>query len=104
MKAIYQCLKFTSLVISVGLIPLAIPALAQQTESYPSEVVQSFMESCVSNGGTEAMCSCVIEGIQAEYSLEEFTQITTEIETKEPPAKLVEIAQSCMSSQEQSGN
>lgn len=107
MKAIYQCLKLTSLVVSIGLIPLAIPALAQETESYPPEIVQSFMDWC---GFGEAVCSCVIEGIQAKYSLEEFTPILKDLTTglnivtdDEFVTKLTEIEESCKA-QEQPGN
>jgi hypothetical protein len=41
--------------------------------NYPSEVTQSFMNSCqASTGGDQKLCADLLDEIQAKYSFEEF--------------------------------
>lgn len=95
MKTFYQYCKVTSLLIYVSLIPFSTSALGQTTDSYPPEVVESFMDGCTSNGGDEALCACVIEGVESEFSLEEFAQMIDELEAGNPSDDFTNIVEFC---------
>jgi hypothetical protein len=45
------------------------------TNAYPAEVVQSFMQECTTKSGKKQVCACVLDRIQDEYDLEEFSKL-----------------------------
>ncbi|MGV0025279.1 hypothetical protein [Phormidesmis priestleyi] len=69
---------------------------------YPGEVVQIFVDSCVSGGQgidpavMKKICSCSIEGIQNRYTLSEFIKISDELSANKPMrSEMTQIVQSC---------
>jgi hypothetical protein len=70
-----------------------------QGEEYPRQVVENFMRACTAQpGATEDACSCAIERIQEEMTLEEFVRFEARIEEGGQPAgEIQEIVASCAS-------
>lgn len=80
-------------------------AMAENTTPYPTEAVNVFTKTCVSQGDpskvpTQVMqeiCTCNIREIQKTYSFEEFTTIGTELgEGKPAPAGFKEMVEGCV--------
>jgi hypothetical protein len=65
---------------------------------YPKEVIQIFVDSCVTEGKEvdpavmEKICSCSIVGIQNRYTLAEFIKIGDE---KDLPPEVTQMIESC---------
>jgi hypothetical protein len=88
-KKLAQRSLSTILSLSTCLLAVAVPmpgqAQSRETSSpnaYPEEVVKIFVDSCVSGGGKSVppevmkqICSCSIEGIQTQYTLNEFVKL-----------------------------
>ncbi len=80
--------------------------LAQQqpANSYPEELVQIYMDSCVNsavNGGVPReiatnYCRCSINRIQARYTLDQFLAIVQSRTGNQLPPQLEEIATLCV--------
>jgi hypothetical protein len=45
------------------------------TSAYPADLVQNFMNACMQNGSNQEFCSCVLDKIQSNFTLEQFTEI-----------------------------
>jgi hypothetical protein len=45
------------------------------TSAYPPDLVQNFMNACMKNGSNQEFCSCVLDKIQSNFTLEQFTEI-----------------------------
>jgi hypothetical protein len=64
--------------------------------SYPPQVVENFMSSCTAQpGATDAACSCAIERIQEEMTLDEFQAAEAEIQAGGSPPELIDIIEEC---------
>ncbi len=72
---------------------------------YPEEIKTSFVDNCtqsgLSQGATieqiEPICTCLINGIETEYTYQEFQAIEKQLQAGEqPPTKLVEIMSNCV--------
>lgn len=63
-----------------------------QAAGYPQETQDAFMDSCESAGSDEAFCTCVLEKLQAKYSLEEFTAIEKQIKSGETSKDFIEFS------------
>ena len=46
---------------------------------YPAEVVMNFMNSCITSGGGEEFCSCAIDKLQKEYTIDEYLKLESRI-------------------------
>jgi hypothetical protein len=69
---------------------------------YPKEVVEIFVDSCVSGGQgvssavMKKVCSCSITGIQDQYTLAEFIKISEELSAEKPMRpEMTQIVESC---------
>lgn len=73
----------------------------QPANIYPPRLVQVFMDACTKEGNvgginSEQVCTCSINKIQNEYTLEEFMNLSLDmIEKKNPPERIVQIAVEC---------
>jgi len=45
------------------------------TSAYPSDLVQNFMNACMQKGSNQEFCSCVLDKIQSNFTLEQFMEI-----------------------------
>lgn len=62
------------------------------TVPYPEESRTAFVESCVTNGGTETACTCTLNEIEKQLTFEEFSAVDKEIaETGNIPDSFREI-------------
>jgi hypothetical protein len=73
-----------------------------QGDGYPPEVVRNFMNACTTEaGGTEEAedaCTCVIERLQEEMTLDEFLEFEDQIEAGEGiPSEVGDIIDRCAS-------
>lgn len=71
-------------------------------DGYPSEVVQNFMNACTAEAGAteeaEEACTCVIERLQEEMTLDEFLEFEDQVEAGEGILSEVgDIIDSCAS-------
>lgn len=105
--------RLWSLGISI-LVATAIPstAIAQQMPDleslnsdrgtpFPDFVQQQWMSICIGDGGAamQPFCSCMLDELQVNYSLQEFVQLGLQLnEGGQPPAKLTQISESCAAS------
>jgi len=70
MKKIISCLIFLSLTLIVG---------CAKKNTYPPETVANFMNACTGSGGSAETCGCVLEKVQAKYTLKEFIAIEAQV-------------------------
>ena len=68
----------------VGLLVLTGVACSSDDEAsngpeYAAEIRENFLESCRGAGGEDSYCLCVLEGLEGEYTQEEFTAVEVEI-------------------------
>jgi len=68
----------------VGLLVIAGVACGSDEEAsdvreYSSEIRSNFLESCRGAGGSDSECLCVLEGLEGEYTEEEFIDIDAEM-------------------------
>lgn len=86
---------------------VAIEANAQQpspTNSYPPELVESFVNTCSAEGGQEVplatmrqICTCGIDEIQNQYTLAEFQKIDADLGAGKPmPTEMTEMIRGCV--------
>lgn len=70
---------------------------ATSHDTYPSSVVQNFMDACMStSGGRTGYCSCAIGEIQKRYTLTEFAALETRMSnTGQVPEELAGIVAGC---------
>lgn len=74
---------------------------ASPTHKYPPQIVQAFMTACNrpdKNLGInmEQICTCSINKIQNQYTLEQFITIGLAIkDKKEPPNEIIDLALQC---------
>ena len=52
---------------------------ASDSREYATEIRESFLESCRGAGGEDSYCLCVLEGLEGEYTQEEFIEVEVEI-------------------------
>jgi hypothetical protein len=67
-------LTYTLLSTATFFFPTLVPAEAK-TNAYPAEVVQNFMQECTEKSGKQQVCACVLDRIQDEYDLEQFSKL-----------------------------
>jgi hypothetical protein len=77
-------------------------ACGGEEDGYPPEVVENFMNACTSEaGGTqeaEDACTCVIERLQVEMTLDEFVEFESQVEAGEGiPSQVSDIIDGCTS-------
>ena len=65
--------------IAITLFSIITISSCNSKHEYPPDVTQNFMNSCQENGGSQGMCSCVLEQIQKKYTIEEFSTIEVKI-------------------------
>lgn len=91
MKKIISCLIFLSVAFIAG--------CAKKTV-YPPATVAKFMNECTGAGTPESNCGCVLEKIQAKYSLKEFNEIDAQIAAGTPNTdfekEIVTMAEECV--------
>ena len=58
---------------------------------YPSTVTQNFMNSCVTNGGNQEMCGCLLDKVQVKYSFEEFSSIEVRMLAGQTPPDFLDF-------------
>jgi hypothetical protein len=68
----------------VGLLVLTGVACSSDDEAsngreYAAEIRENFLESCRGAGGEDPYCLCVLEGLEGEYTQEEFTEVEVEM-------------------------
>jgi hypothetical protein len=73
-----------------------------QGDGYPPEVVQNFMNACTTEAGgraeAEDACTCVIERLQEEMTLDEFLEFENQVEAGEGiPSEVSDIIDRCAS-------
>jgi hypothetical protein len=87
--------------LAVGLtVALATVASAENRplNPYPKAVVDQYVEDCSARRGGQAAatCRCIINGIQATYTYQEFQVINRQIsQTGQAPPRLAEIIKTC---------
>ncbi|MBW4693306.1 MAG: hypothetical protein KME27_16260 [Lyngbya sp. HA4199-MV5] len=78
---------------------LATTTLAANAQaSYPKKVVAQYVEDCTAGRGNQArvVCTCIINGIQAKYTYEEFQILNSQIsQIGKVPARLNNIIKAC---------
>lgn len=86
------CYHFSlCIALAVGLI-----SCTAQKRTYPAAYVQNFMNGCIYSGGTQIICSCIIDKIQERYSLEEFSQIEVKMQaTGVLPEEILDFVGTC---------
>lgn len=68
------------------------------SNTYPNEVVKKYVDSCVGNGMSVAICTCTVRELQKTYSLQEFERLGSNLQTGgEVPDNLTAIAMTCLS-------
>jgi hypothetical protein len=78
-------------------------AQTQPANSYPTQDVDAFMNSCVSSAvnvgitqsQAESYCSCAIQEIQNQYTYEQFQQLSRQLMQRQTPPELTEIINTC---------
>lgn len=82
-----------------------IDVLSQEpTNGYPPEVVEIYMENCVSDAGQEleSFCACTIDTMQEVYTLSEFIQLGQAMQAgEEAPEEFNQIIVSCLTASEE---
>ncbi|MBE9126358.1 MULTISPECIES: hypothetical protein [unclassified Coleofasciculus] len=76
----------------------------EPTTGYPPEVVEIYMENCVSDAGQEleSFCACTIETMQQIYTLGEFIQLGQTMQAgEEVPEEFNQIIVSCLTASEE---
>lgn len=64
-------------VLIAALAALALAACGGGGEDYPAEIAEPFLSSCTAGGTSRAVCQCALDELEAEYSVEEFTEEST---------------------------
>jgi hypothetical protein len=67
-------LTYTLLSTATLFFPTLVRAEAN-TNAYPAQVVQTFMQECTEKSGKKQVCACVLDRIQDEYDLEQFSKL-----------------------------
>jgi hypothetical protein len=63
--------------------------------SYPTEVVDNFMNSCTQKGSKES-CTCAIDHIQKKFTLDEFRSMEARMANKgEIPKEMMDAIADC---------
>ncbi|MDA0734183.1 MAG: hypothetical protein O2909_06875 [Chloroflexi bacterium] len=47
----------------------------QESDSFPAPAVQAFQSQCISAGGDERTCSCLLDEMQQRYTLNELIRL-----------------------------
>jgi len=63
---------------------------------YPVQVRRNFMATCTLNAA-QAQCSCLLERIEEEYTLEEFIELERQIVNSGQPTAIVPLLRACAS-------
>lgn len=83
----------------ISLVLLTATALTATAQaSYPQDVVARYIEDCTAGRGAQAraVCTCIINGMQAKYTYEEFQILNSQIsQTNTVPASVNSIIQAC---------
>lgn len=75
---------------------LSVVGVRVGNSQYPADVIQNFMNTCVLTGGSQMICGCAIEEIQARYSYEQFVQFEAQMRrTGRTPQELADIGLQC---------
>lgn len=53
-------------------------------EDYPPAVRDQFIQSCTGSGGTNEQCTCALDRLEDEFTLEEFTEESVKFAQGEP--------------------
>jgi hypothetical protein len=78
--------------------------LAQNTNTYPPELIAIYMDSCVGSASDSSIspeliqryCQCSIDTIQSTYTLEQFLAIVQRAAPRQLPPELESIAEVCV--------
>lgn len=54
-------------------------------EGYPPEVKERFVRKCSSSNGEVAVCQCVIDTYEQQYSYAEYRRISQDMDEGKPP-------------------
>jgi len=74
------------------------PSSQHPSNTYPNEVVKRYVDSCVGNGMSVAICTCTVRELQKTYSLQEFEKLGSNLQTGGAvPDNLTAIAMTCLS-------
>lgn len=72
-------MKKISIALALILSASLLVACSSEGEQFPASVVQNFMDSCVSNGSSQAFCECSLEEVQRTFTFEEFNKLELSI-------------------------
>ena len=61
------------------------------SKKYPKEVRNNFISSCVSTGGNYDTCNCVLEIVEDNLSIAEFSEAEIRMATGQPNDKLMKV-------------
>jgi hypothetical protein len=87
-----------SLAAALSALLLLLAACVPAADEWTDEVRDNFLEACEeSSGGELAYCRCVLDDLEATYTLAEFEEIERQLdETGEMPAELEAIIDACI--------
>ncbi|MBV9240945.1 MAG: hypothetical protein JO314_02960 [Acidobacteria bacterium] len=80
----------------------------KNTHDYPQASKDLFVSSCVNNGGTQPICTCMLGKVQEKYTYGEMEDLETKIKAGQTPAEFTDFmkkaTQECATSGSSSSN
>jgi hypothetical protein len=71
---------------------LIITSCTTETKNeYPVEITQNFMNSCMNSGGSQEACACMLNEVEKEYTIQEFSIIETKLHAGQTPSDFLEF-------------
>jgi len=64
------------------------------SNQYPTEVQNTYTESCIRGGGNASYCACTLDEFQKNHTYEEFKVIDTKL-MGEVPDEIIEVVAAC---------
>jgi hypothetical protein len=67
---------------------MAASCAGAKNPDYPKQVQNNFIKACIGGGGTNALCSCSLDKIQQQWSIEQYMNIEQQMTSGSPPPEL----------------
>ena len=86
----------------VAAVAFALPLFASACGSsgggntYPDNIRNNFLSSCVGGVVTEKMCTCMIDGLEDIYTLDQFRAMEQRLQRNQPDARFDKIIEDCV--------
>ncbi len=105
MKLLRSCLTVSACLLTLaGTVYQGAAVAKDEPAAYPQPVVKAFTDACASGGGDKVnpeimkkVCSCAIDEIQAQYTLDEFLAVAQAMDkTNTMNDKVTKIVQGCV--------